>query len=120
VISKEKFAILSGSAVSELDEAWDKSSQLAHHMVVRLPYTGFFSMEKRVAAFEVIADEVQEAIDSEKVSMNDAIMATVIAKLSDRRFKRTFETYIVAGNSGRINYGNVNRFSTELFRAHYY
>ena len=119
MISKEEFAVLSGSTVSELDEAWDNASQLAHGMVVRLPNIGFFSEQKRVAAFEVIAGEVEEAIDSGKVSMNEAIMATVIAKLSDRRFRRAVETYIVAGNSGRINYSNVNRFSTQLFRAHY-
>jgi len=46
--------------------------------------------------------------------MGQAVMATVIARFSDQKFKKAFETYLQAAMSGRISAGMMNRYTMTL------
>lgn len=117
MISIEEFAAMSGSTVTELRPNWDKASQLAEAMVARLPNIGFLSMNKRIFAFTVVAGEVQEAISEEKVTMQQAIVATAIAKFSDRNFGKAFDTYLQFAMAGRVDRTMMNRYILTLMQG---
>ncbi len=85
--------------------------QTTHELDARVPDIGTLSREKRLTAFLVIADYLQNMIVDDKVDFDEAFLSLILLQSHNKKFSKAFDQFKFFAMQGRFSVGTLDRFA---------